>query len=298
MKRLLKIVIAIVIVLVIAVAIVFWRIDQIAAAAIERGGTYAMGVQTKVDAADVALFGGRLEVSGLNIANPRGYSEASMLDSGLIAVAVKTGSLRSQRVVIPELRIENLDLKLERADGRYNLQVIADNLEKLGSGERDPDQPKPETKQKYVVEKIVIRNVTGSVELPVGDPLEIEIPEIVIENLTDENARGVVLHELIARIFPAIMAGVVNNVGDLPGELKKVMIQDLAGAASKFGDQAVEALKQAVPDMEGPIGDVLDNVREGVGERAGEAIEGAGDRVREGLEGLMPGGNREDEGGN
>lgn len=283
MKMLLKIVVALVLVVIIAAAVIYWRIDQIVAAAIERGGTYATGVETRVEGVDLAIFSGRLEVMGLNMANPEGYPETGMLDSKRLAVAVKTGSLRSKRVVIPELRIEGMTVNLDREDGKYNLQVIADNLEKLGSGERDPDAPKPESKQKYVVEKIIIRDVTGNVELLAGGSVPVNVDEIIIENVTDENAEGVLLHELFAQLLPAVMAGVLDNVGELPGALKDMLFEDLAGAAGQFGEGAVKLIEQAVPEMGEMVGDAM----EGAGEKAGEAVEGIG----EGIGDMLPGGD-------
>lgn len=287
MKLLLKIVVGLLIVVSVTVAIVLWRVDQIAAAAIERGGTYAMGVDTRVDGVDVAILGGRLEVLGLNIANPEGFSDAKLLDAGRLALAVETGTLRSDRVVVPEVRIEGLKIKLERDDdGTYNLQVVSKNLEKLGSGEREPREPKPESGKQYVVEKVVVRDVSGEVELPIGDPLTIEVDEIVLEDVTGDNARGVVLHELMARLFPAIMAGVLDKVDALPGEVGDLLARDLGKAANELGEDAKRLIREVAPGL----GEPLDRIIDGAGDRAREAIEGAGDRVREGLEGLLPGG--------
>lgn len=287
MKKLLKILAAVVLVLIIAAAVVFWRIDQIAATAIERGGTYATGVETRVENVDLAIFGGKLDVAGLTMANPEGYPETGMLDSQRIAIAVKTGTLRSDRVVIPELRIEGMNVNLDREDGKYNLQVVADNIEKLGSGERDPDAPKPDTEQKYIVKKIVIRNVTGKVELLAGGSVPVKIDQIILEDVTGENAQGVVLHELFAQLVPAVMAGVLQNVGELPGDLKNLLFEDLAGAAGQFGEGAVNLITEAAPDLAEGLGEVL----EGAGDKAKDTLEGIG----EGIGDVLPGGNGGDD---
>ncbi|MDX1682749.1 MAG: hypothetical protein R3336_06495, partial [Phycisphaeraceae bacterium] len=59
--------------LVLLVVGIFIYIDSIAATAVERGGTYALGVDTRLADADVGIFAGEVTLDGLTVDNPEGF---------------------------------------------------------------------------------------------------------------------------------------------------------------------------------------------------------------------------------
>ena len=65
MKLLLRLVGLVVALVVLALVAAFVYLDVAAKAAIERGGTNALGVETTVDTADVKVLAGRFEMRGL-----------------------------------------------------------------------------------------------------------------------------------------------------------------------------------------------------------------------------------------
>ncbi|MEQ9616895.1 MAG: hypothetical protein RLN60_02550 [Phycisphaerales bacterium] len=82
----LKIVAVLLVVFIIAivgiVVLVVSQVDTLAKHGIERGGTYAMGVETTVDSVDIGIFSGTFEMNGFRVANPEGYARPSFLDLG------------------------------------------------------------------------------------------------------------------------------------------------------------------------------------------------------------------------
>ena len=187
MKRMLKVVVLGVVVLVLlVVGVVFLSIDGIAKSAIERGATYALGVKTTVDKADVGVLGGRFSMAGLDVANPEGFEQDHFLQLGVGAVAVSLGSLREDTVRLPSLTLDNIDMNLERKDGSSNYGVILDHLKSLESGERPPEPSDEGPRKKFVIEEVVITDVKvdligfggalNRVEVPI-DEIRLTVPE-------------------------------------------------------------------------------------------------------------------------
>ena len=81
-KRIKWIVGAFVVVVVVLVVVVFLWIDHLAKMGIEKGSTYALGVDTTVDSVDIGILAGRSELSGLTVSNPKGFQTSHFLSLG------------------------------------------------------------------------------------------------------------------------------------------------------------------------------------------------------------------------
>ena len=92
MKWLLKIAVILIVLVVIVVGAAFFYVDSIAKGAIERGATYALGVNTTLGSADVGLLSGEFSMSGLDVDNPEGFVEAHFLRLGTGYVSVSLGA--------------------------------------------------------------------------------------------------------------------------------------------------------------------------------------------------------------
>ncbi len=212
---------------VVAVMVVFVSIDAIAKAAIERGTTYALGVQTTLESADIGILSGEFRMKGLDVANPEGFTNDSFfrLDEGFVAVSL--GSLRQDVVELPTLALTGVQMNLEKKGGTSNFGVITDNLKRFESGDsgRPGDSAKPG--KNFIIREIVITDIDVTVDLlPIGGTLNrIEVP-IEQVRLTDVGNDGLTTAEMTALVIKAIMAAVVANAGDLPADL----VNDLGGA--------------------------------------------------------------------
>ncbi len=298
MKTLLKIVVALVVVLLIVVGVVLMKIDSIAKAAVEKGGTYALGVETTVDSIDISLFGGKLAMDGLTAGNPDGYPAPHLLRSGHFGISVTPGSIRTDTVEIPEIVIDGLDVHIEKnkETGKYNVQVVTDHLKSLSKDK--PEEPKEDEKpgKQFMVKRLEVRNITATVDLPTGVTTPIKPPDIVLENVTKDN---VPIGELIAQMFPAIMMGVLqSHAAELEG-LAEQLGTDLVGAAEALGgnaaalanqasEQAIKALEEGKKVVEGAAEDVGETVK-GVADEADKTIKDAAKGIGDGLGGLLGG---------
>jgi hypothetical protein len=277
MKKLIRLVVVLGVLIVVGLVAAYLYIDVLAKTAIERGSTYALGVETKLDSARLRIFQGELAMGGLNVANPQGYSSPHFLKMKTGDVAVTLGSLREDVVQVPTLALAEIDINLEKKAQQSNYQVILDNLKKLESDK--PAGAEGEGKR-YIVNDLQIHKIVLHVDmLGGGDFTKVNVPidEIRLKNVGSETRRGVLLSELSGVIIKAILAAAADKAGgiipaDITADLKSRLSQlqdleqiadieklgellkpgaDLGKEVEQIGEKAKEDLGKAIGDLLG-----------------------------------------------
>jgi len=288
MKFIFKVVVVLILLVVVAVVALVFYIDAIARAGVEKGATYVLGVETKVDKADVGILSGSFAMSGLNVANPQGFDSPHFLHLDDSNVKVSLGTLREEVVELPELNMTGLDVHLEKSGDKSNYNVILDNLKKFESGEKK--EPEPGGK-KFVIRKVSLKDVNVHVDMaPIGGDLtkiDVPIDEIQLTNVGSGSGKGVPMGELSGVLVKAIFAAIVAKGGGLIPEdilsdltnglnqltsLGDLGIGVVAGASGSL-ESVIGGLGKAVEDVTGGLGDV----GEGIGKSAEDALKGIGD---------------------
>lgn len=310
MKRLLIVGgVGLVAVLIIVAVVTLALVNFLARKGIETGATYALGVNTSLGAARIGLFSGEFGMSKLKVASPQGFPAPHFLALGDAGVSVSLGSLMKDTIEIPKFALDEIDVHIERKDGKSNYQVILDNLEKI-SGKPDPNKPKPAPKpkdegKKLVIRELTIRKVTVHVDMlgiqgatgAIGDAtgasakVTVPIDEIKLTDVGKTGdgvgGSGVTIGELSGLIVQAIMAAVVQEGGDL---LPKDLLNDIGaqlGDLTGLADVGLEVGGEVV-DVAGKFGQEAAKVVEGVAGEAGKAVEDLG----KGIEGILGGGDK------
>ncbi|MHC4930589.1 MAG: hypothetical protein ACYTGV_00140 [Planctomycetota bacterium] len=263
MKKVLLIV-ALVIVLAL-ISIPLW-IDSAAKSAVEAGGTQAMGVPTKLDGLSLKIFGGACSLEGLHVANPEGFESPHFLELGSGSVAVNLGSVMEDKIVIPTLTLDGIDIHLEQTLKGSNYGTILDNLKKEEQKEVEEEAPG----KKFVIEELVIRNVKATAHLSLGVvkpgvPLEIE--EIRMQNV-GSGGEGVSM----SQVFGYVLTGLLNSVAKLgkgifPEDITKGLssgISDLGGFSldgvkvmGKGGEEAIAEVGKGAKEITEGLGGLL-----------------------------------------
>ncbi len=296
-KTLLRLAVVLLVLIVAAGAAVAFYLDAIAKGAIERGATYALGVRTTLDDADLRPLSGRLSIGGLKVDNPEGFKGDHFMRLEQGAVAVRLGSLRQEIVDLPHLRLSGLDLNLERVKKEANYDVILGNLKKLQSAEKEPSDEPVEKKpgKKFVIQEVTISDIHVGIDLvPVlGAPTRLDVPieEIRLENVGSEG--GVAMDQLTGIVTQAIFAALMNKAGSLPADLVRDLGDSLAGLR-QLGGLGISVATGTGELITGvgagrAVGKVGEGVVNGVGgtvEGVGKAVEDVGKGVGEALEGL------------
>jgi hypothetical protein len=274
--------------IVLVVLVAFLMIDSIAKTGIEKGSSYALGVPTTLNSADVQIFGGEFAMNGLTVSNPEGFSTPHFLALGDGGVSVDLATLTGDVVTLPTLTLNTISVYLQRQDGKTNYGAIMENLEKFESGDPPADQPKPEGGKKFVIDRVLITDVTVNIDLaPVPGGLseltkmEVKVPEIELTGLGKGEAKPMELADVAATIVKAILAAVAENAGQLPGDLGAQLQSGLAQLQSldSLGVELEAAATQIIEDVQGQIDDAIN-----------DGIKDIGDQIGDGLDGVLPGG--------
>ena len=281
--------------LVLVLVVVFISVDKLAKAGVQRGTQYALAVPTSLDSADVGVFAGTFDMAGLQVENPEGYKSPFFFRLGEGGVAVSLGSLSSDVVTLPRLELTDIDLHIDRADGKSNIKHILDNLKRFESSDTgEPSEPKPADDKapgkKFVVNEIAIRNVTAHVHLlPLGGELsttKLVIPEIILK---DVGSAGdpVSLSEVTNIVIQAILASAAELGGGLiPDEILgdlKTNLEGLQGLADSGVQRLTEGVDQAVDEAKEQL--------EGAADELEEKAKGA---INEGINSILGGDRNKD----
>lgn len=269
MKKLKRIVIVLLLLVVIAAVAAYFYIDTLAKTGIERGATYALGVDTTVDGVSVGIFSGQFGMDGLNVANPQGYTAPHFLDLGRGELDVTLGQLMKEKIQVTRLSFKDVDVHLEKAGGKANYAVIMENLEKLEAKDDETIEDESDTQKKFVFDLIEIENITVHVNLTpelqglspaVGDltRLDVNIPRLTLKNVGSDSEQGALIAEVADVVIKAILQAAVAK-GGLPPD----MLADLQGRLAQLENidkLGMEMAGQAIKDVQKKIGSEIDKI--------------------------------------
>jgi hypothetical protein len=233
-------------------------LDRGAKAAVERGVTHALSVKTTVGSVSVRPFAGTLDIEGLRLANPEGFSSNAMLELGSAGMEVGLGSLMEDVVQVPKFELSGIHLRLEGQGAKTNYGTVLGRLK--GGGETKPAPPEGGAKEggkRFIVKELVIRDTTIVADYTLHESLgktgsasgRIEVPEIRLQDVG--NGKPLSVPELTLEIFRALLDAAAS--GKLPG-ISAELSQDLQKDLSELGDRARELGKE----VEGALGGVKD----------------------------------------
>ena len=80
------------------ILILLFNLDSFVREGIQIGGTRTLGVETRLDSANVSLWGRSITLHGLNVANPKGFTGPTFMKADLISVSAEFGKLRKKEI--------------------------------------------------------------------------------------------------------------------------------------------------------------------------------------------------------
>ena len=285
MKWIVRLVIVLALVVIGAGVALVLSVDRIAKAAIEYGGTEALGTRTSLESIHIGILGGTASLSGLAVANPTGYPEGNFLSLGKGEVGVSLGSLSRSTVEVPKIELDGIAARLDMKLGqKSNAETVLANIEafskKFGSGEsKDPAAPAGEGK-KLVIRQLVLTDISAKVAVENAAEVDVKVPRIELKDVG--GGEGVTMAQLMSVITTATVDGILKNGGDaIPAVLRDSLGPKLAEVGTVLRDQVGSAVTGAVDEAKKALEGATQNVGkslEDAGKKAGESIEkGLGD---------------------
>lgn len=250
MKLLKRALLVVLLLLVVGLAALFVFLDPLVKSALEKGSTYAAGVDTKVGGVDASLLSGHFGLKDMSLANPPGFRPEPFFHLGSARAAWQNGSILSKTIEMDELAVQDVEVNLERAGSGTNWGRILDNLAKLSHGEKAPAPPEKgaQSERSLWIKKIEIKNVHAGLQLS-GVPLasgsmSVNIPSLVIEDFESDGDTTEIVAQLTRELLEAILQQVLALGKDIfPADLLKDLDKNLGDLGKSIGSGAKDVMK-------------------------------------------------------
>jgi len=212
------------------------NLDSIVKKIIETAGSEVAGVKVTVGEVKISLSEGKASIGGLTVANPSGFTSPAAFKLGAISVALDTGSLTANPIVVKDISVAAPEVTYEMgAGGVSNIDAIQKNVAaKTGGGGGDKSKDAGDGK-KLVIDRLAISkgNVTLATAIP-GVKSSATLADIVLTGIGRKSG-GATAGEVAAQVMDALTksalkAGQSMGIGNVGDAVKGAVPGDVGGA--------------------------------------------------------------------
>lgn len=203
-----------VLIVIVFVAFFFvWKnLDAIVKTAIETYGSEATKTAVHVASVKLDLKEGKATITGLSVANPKGFTDPNVFELGRISTRVDTASLNKNPIVIDEIHISAPAVVYEiNRSGVSNVEVLKKNLG-MGGGSQASSSG---SERKMIIRKIIVDGSSAKVRIAaLNREQSVSLPRIV---MTDVGAKsgGATAAEVARQLSDTMLANVKGSVAKI-----------------------------------------------------------------------------------
>jgi len=244
-KILIGLAIGVVVLAIVGVLSVTFFLDGAIKRGVETFGPQVALVPVKLENVTLSLMSGSGKITGLTIGNPEGYKTPNAISVGKASLALKPGSLFSDKVVIQQIELIAPEITFEVGLAGNNLSKIQANLEKTSGGggaQNTNAAPAAQASKKLQVDKFTITGAKLQLNIAElsGPPTVVEIPDILLADL-GTGPEGITGAELTKRVLDvlekeALKIAKTKGMDRLTKELDKAAGQNTGKLGKKLGD--------------------------------------------------------------
>lgn len=256
-KIILKLFLVCFVLLIVALVILYFNLNNLIVWGVQRGGKQATEQETILNAADLSLSGGSLQLNSLNIANLKGYTSPNVLTMKSCATVVDSGSLFSHTVIVKSILIDGLEVTVEQNGIQNNLndlmKIIQKNTAATGSaptadGQTAPADNTPPGKE-LKIDSIKLTNTKVHIRMagPVNFNQDFTLPDLEMTEPTNPDGRPMKIADLIGKILLQVGKQIVENP-QIPGDLKANM-KNVQALVTNLQGQLEKGLK-GIPNVQ------------------------------------------------
>jgi hypothetical protein len=208
-KLLVKIAVILAVLVVLAIVGVAMFLNSIIKQGVETAGPKVAQVAVKLDDVNLSLFSGKGEIRGLVVGNPAGFQTPNAIKMGKVDVAVRPGSVFSDKIIIESISVEAPEITLEGGLQDNNLTKILANIESFASkGGTSAAHPGGDQSSKSA-KKLQVNDFTltgGKIILNLailgGNSTVVALPDIHFKDL-GQGPAGITPEDLVRQILQA-----------------------------------------------------------------------------------------------
>jgi hypothetical protein len=252
-KLILKIVIGLVVLVVIAVVVVILSLNTTIKRGVETVGPKLTKTSVNLDNVSLSLLSGSGQIHGLVVGNPEGFKSPHAISVGSATLALKPGSLLSDKVVINKIEVVAPEITFEGGLSGNNLSKLLDNVNQAtgggGGGTNAPAPSEEKAAKKLQVDDFAISGAKVHVNLTdLNKSGVVSIPDIHLKDL-GTGPEGITAGELTKRVLHEVERAAAKAAA---GDLGKLGLTNVSGAlgtnaadtAGKVGEGLNKLLKK------------------------------------------------------
>jgi hypothetical protein len=228
------------IIVVISIWLLASNLDGIVKRIIEDAGSNALGTHVALNSAEINLAQAKAALTGLTIANPRGFNERNALNLGGIEVVLDPATVTGDELVILSVIIDQAALTFEQIGSNNNLQALMNNLNSsIDSGSTANDSTDGEIL--IVIEELQLNGASMTIVADqVSKPLSVTLPDITVRNIgrrgagvTPDQAAEAIIQPILKQAQAAAKNQVKNEAKELAREKADEQKDKLMESAQK-----------------------------------------------------------------
>jgi uncharacterized protein involved in outer membrane biogenesis len=180
-----KIILIIIAIIVVAGFAATWflveNLDRMVKETVQEVGTEQLDTDVGLNSVSISIPRGRVTLSGLQVANPAGYSDGPVFELGSIDVDLDLTSLYDEALVIEEITIRDPQVNFELNEkGVSNLDVLAERL--IGSG---PSSTSSDGSKLLIIDRLDFKGgtITARAAIRPDEELTFDFPVIFMTDL-------------------------------------------------------------------------------------------------------------------
>jgi FtsZ-binding cell division protein ZapB len=234
------------------------NLDALVKQVIETAGTYAVGSPVTVGGVSIDLRGGSATITDFAVANPRGFSNESLMSFDELSVALDLANISSELIAITSIVARNPRVHYETVECGSNLQAVPD---RFSSEEPAEDTATAESNVKLQIGSVLIEDIEASMTTHLLQrSFESSLGDIRLQNLSgtpDEIAQAI-MKPVISQLSRTAANALLSMTTDL-------LKEDLQAVGQQVVDQAQDKLDDAKESVNNQLEEAQDNVRESLG---------------------------------
>lgn len=211
--------VALVVVLVVGVGVFLYSsLDSLVKKAIETVGTEVAGVPVSVSEVQIKLGEGKASIKGLSVGNPKGFTAPHAFRLGEIAIALDTGSVTGNPIVIKDITVASPEVTYETGAQGSNIDAIQRNIaaKSGGGGKSEPAaSSSSDGGKKLVIDRLALTGGTLKLATPIpGAQASAKLGDIVLTGI-GRSQGGASSAQVAEQVLGALTKGALKSVQNL-----------------------------------------------------------------------------------